>query len=97
MPRLLASNRAWRVFSSPIASTTYGGESGREFTLMAWLLLRIALSTVNRLPLMAMASAPAPHSPSTRSARSSSRTRSSGRPLGESATVTRMPGPRAAV
>ena len=77
---------------SPIATTTYGGDTGRRFTSIAAPLLPIAASAVSRCPLIAIASAPASHSALTSSSRSSSLTR---RRVGVAALVTviRTPSP----
>ena len=52
---------------SPIASTTYGGVSGRPLIWMARPVLRMPPSAVSRWSLIAIASAPAFHRPSTSS------------------------------
>ena len=48
---------------SPMASTVYGGASGRPLTWIAGPLLRMAVSAVSRWPLIAIASAPAAPQP----------------------------------
>lgn len=101
-PDVVRGNATARAAESPMASTRYGGSSGRKSTRIAAPADRIAVVEVSRTPLTAMASAPEAHSAFTAFCTSVSRTRpgssvaAGSLPSAESSTTT-SPGPCTAV